>query len=69
MIGLVIKANGALLSVNIRNYFEDGVVFKKGLPVTTKKGERHGFGMKSIQLITESTTARCPSSPKTMFLI
>lgn len=53
VIGLVIKANGALLSVNIRNYFEDGIVFKKGLPVTTKKGERHGFGMKSIQLITE----------------
>ena len=35
------------------NYVEGEVVFKDGLPVTTKSADYHGFGVKSIQMIVE----------------
>ena len=40
--------------VHIENFYEGSLSFDNGLPKTTKKDKRyHGFGMKSIRMITE----------------
>lgn len=53
-IGLTVKSSREFLSVSIHNYYDDEIEFEGGLPLTTKDDKRyHGFGMKSIKLITE----------------
>lgn len=54
VIGLIIKSTDNLLSVNFHNYYESVLKFHEGLPLTTKKDkEFHGYGMRSIDLITK----------------
>lgn len=53
-IGLTVKSSREFLSINIQNYYDDEIKFDGDLPLTTKDDKRyHGFGMKSIKLITE----------------
>ena len=53
LIGVVIKTTDKMLSVNVHNYYEAELSFRNGLPVTTKSDrENHGYGMRSIELIT-----------------
>lgn len=55
IITLTVEKRGELIAVNVTNYFEGQLKFADGIPVTTKGGESgyHGFGIKSIKLITE----------------
>lgn len=57
VIGLRVDERGGLVCVHIENYIETKPEFRNGLPVTTKTGEGHGFGMKSIKYITEKYNA------------
>ena len=50
LIHLSVSQQKKFLRIRIENYCEEKIVFKKGIPQTTKKDKRfHGFGMKSIQ--------------------
>jgi len=53
VIGITIEKRGDFVTVNITNFYSDELVFKDGMPVTSKKDEEgyHGFGLKSMQLI------------------
>lgn len=51
VIGLNVKTVGNLLSVNEHNYCSSELKFADKLPVTTKKGFGHGYGMRSIRYI------------------
>ena len=54
IVGVVAKHTDGFLSVNIYNYFENEPKFRDGLPVTSKHDkESHGFGVRSIAMITE----------------
>ncbi|MDR1093523.1 MAG: ATP-binding protein [Clostridiales bacterium] len=44
---------GGFFNIRIENYFDEGLTFKGGLPVTRRDKEYHGFGMKSIKFILE----------------
>lgn len=53
-INLNVSRQGRLLIVHVENYFDGKVVFKDGLPETTKGNKNyHGFGTKSIQSVAE----------------
>lgn len=55
-IGFQLVKKGGMLSVHVENYFNNdgGLVFKNGVPQTTKEDEEwHGYGMRSIGLIVE----------------
>ena len=46
------KAN--IILVHMENFCDEKLVFKDGLPVSTKGDERfHGFGLKSVSYITK----------------
>lgn len=48
------SVRGRLLHIQIENYCEEHIVFKNGLPVTTKQDRvNHGFGMLSIKRTVE----------------
>ncbi len=52
IITLSVQRNGAMVTVNVENYYAVEPVFKDGLPQTTKSDtNRHGFGMRSVQTI------------------
>lgn len=56
IITLTIEKRGELIAVNVTNYFDGQIVFADdGIPVTSKTDDKgyHGFGIKSIKLITE----------------
>lgn len=54
IISLSSQCKGNIFSFAIRNYFAEKLVFKDGLPLTTKNDTNyHGFGMKSIRNIVE----------------
>lgn len=54
VISLNISCRGNLLVINMSNYYEEPLLFKDGLPLTTKKNkDYHGYGIKSIRYITE----------------
>lgn len=54
VIGFQIKKQENEAIINIYNNFDGNLVFKDGLPVTTKGDMRyHGFGLKSVQSICE----------------
>ncbi len=50
LIHLSVAKQKNFLRIRVENYCEEDIVFKNGIPQTTKKDKRfHGFGMKSIQ--------------------
>lgn len=51
VIGLTVKTVGNLVSINEHNYCSAELKFADKLPVTTKKGFGHGYGMRSIRYI------------------
>ena len=51
VIGLNVKTVGTLVSINEHNYCSGELKFADKLPVTTKKGFGHGYGMRSIRYI------------------
>ena len=52
VVNLVVKQKDGLLLVQEENYFDGTLVFRDGLPVTTKEDkDYHGFGMRSLRLI------------------
>ena len=53
-INLTMGKREELLFLRIENYFENQLSFVNGLPQTTKADEKyHGFGLKSISLVTQ----------------
>lgn len=54
VIGITIKAEGELLSVNSHNYYSGEVQMEDGIPVTSSEDKNyHGFGVKSMIMIVE----------------
>lgn len=54
VIGLTIKAEGELLSVNSHNYYEGEIRMEGGMPATSKADkDYHGFGVKSMVMLVE----------------
>lgn len=54
VIGVTIRAEGELLSINSHNYYSGDVRMEHGLPVTSKEDKNyHGFGVKSMVMIVE----------------
>lgn len=54
LIKVAIYAQNDLLMLRFENYLENRVKFENGLPLTTKnKNQNHGYGVKSIKMITE----------------
>ncbi len=51
VVALKVFERGGQTCIHIENYCEKPPKLSDGLPVTTKKGEGHGFGMKSIRYI------------------
>lgn len=53
-IGVTVRRIQTFLSINIHNYYDKVLEFERGLPKTTKNDtDIHGFGMKSIRMISE----------------
>lgn len=50
---LMLRRSGAFVSLRTENYFEGELKLKNGLPQTTKNGGLHGYGTKSMRMITE----------------
>ena len=53
IIKIIEQKTGGFLSVRIQNYYSGELNFKDGIPVSTKKEEGHGYGVKSMQMIAE----------------
>lgn len=54
LITLTVQGRQGLLFINAENYYSGRLCFERGLPQTTKADKQyHGFGMRSIQLLTE----------------
>lgn len=53
IVSFSVRSNGKLLRIRMENYFEGTVIFRGGLPVSSKGGGMHGFGMRSMRLIAE----------------
>ena len=54
LITLTVQARQGFLFINAENYYSGQLCFERGLPQTTKADKQyHGFGMRSIQMLTE----------------
>ena len=54
IIGVTIRSEGELLSINSHNYYSGDIHMEHGLPVTSKEDKSyHGFGIKSMVMIVE----------------
>ena len=54
LIHVSVAEQKSFLRIRVENYCEEEIVFKDGMPQTTKKDKRfHGFGMKSIRSTVE----------------
>ncbi len=53
VISLKAVARGDLIIMHVENFFEEELTMVDGMPVTTKDGTGHGFGLRSIQEIAE----------------
>lgn len=54
IISIKVKKTMGMVSINFENSYKGQLDFEQGLPKTTKEDKRyHGFGMKSIKIITE----------------
>lgn len=54
VIGLTESLENGKYIIRIENYFEGRRDFKGGVPATTKSGEGHGYGVKSMKMIVAS---------------
>ena len=53
-ISVKVRMEKGMLMIHFENFYEGEMTFTNGLPQTTKQDKRyHGFGMKSIRMITE----------------
>lgn len=53
-ISVKMREDRGMLVIHFENFYDGELSFERGLPKTTKEDERyHGFGMKSIRMITE----------------
>lgn len=60
LICLTITAKNNFVFIHTENYFSEELVFVDGLPQTTKKDRAyHGFGMRSIRLLTQKYNGDC----------
>ena len=54
LITLTVQARQGFLFISAENYYSGELFFERGLPQTTKADKQyHGFGMRSIQMLTE----------------
>ncbi len=54
MISLTVGTSGDLLTIENQNFYSNELVFKEGLPETSKQDkDYHGFGMRSIRSLTD----------------
>lgn len=53
VISLKALARGEMVVLHVENFYEDALTMVDGMPVTTKDGFGHGFGLRSIQEIAE----------------
>ena len=53
VISLKAAQRGDMVVLHVENFFEEQLNMVDGMPVTTKKGSGHGFGLRSIQQIAE----------------
>lgn len=54
IINLNIQKKAQMVSINVQNYYSDDILFVDGIPKTSKEDKKnHGFGIRSMQLITE----------------
>ncbi len=53
VISVTESAAAGFVSVRFENYFDGQTRYRDGLPVTSKHGEGHGYGVKSIKMIAE----------------
>ena len=52
VVGLSVKRVNQMVFVNVYNCFEGNIVFRNGLPITTKgDNDNHGYGLKSVELL------------------
>ena len=55
VIGLTIRREGDLISINSHNYYNGDLKIEDGLPATTKEDKTiHGYGVKSMEVIVDS---------------
>ncbi len=55
VIGLTVRREGDLISINSHNYFDGDLKIENGLPATTKADKTlHGYGVKSMAVIVDS---------------
>ncbi|MDO5378776.1 MAG: ATP-binding protein [Clostridia bacterium] len=53
VISLKAIARGEMVVLHVENFFDDELTMVDGMPLTTKDGSGHGFGLRSIQEIAE----------------
>ena len=53
MIALKASTRNGMVVLHVENYYEESLNMVDGMPVTTKLGTGHGFGLRSIQQIAE----------------
>ncbi len=53
VISLKAMSRGEMVILHVENFYEDELVMVDGIPVTTKSGTGHGFGLRSIREIAE----------------
>lgn len=53
VISLKAAQRGDMVVLHVENFFEEQLNMVDGMPVTTKKGSGHGFGLRSIQQLAE----------------
>jgi len=53
VISLKALSRGEMIVLHVENFFEDELTMVDGMPLTTKDGAGHGFGLRSIQEIAE----------------
>lgn len=52
-IRLAVRGAGGFVRIETENYFDGTLQYENGLPVSSKGGDEHGYGMKSIRRIVE----------------
>ena len=54
-ISVIVRSGGDIVSINVTNYYQGGLRFEDGLPVTTQSNPQdfHGYGMKSMRAIAQ----------------
>lgn len=53
VISLKASTRGGMVVLHVENFFDEELTIVDGMPVTTKDGTGHGFGLRSIQQVAE----------------